>query len=1295
MDLKKVSGLFLFIFLIITQLYGQDINSSYTLKWQAPCYEKISEDIVISYLYFDGASLYQTIKKQTPCFWKAFPLNEPVRADIAVVDQLWQPMTKEEIDLIDIELVKDTLSVKVYVEYTRKVPALKVEFFPFRKRGNQYEKLLSFRMQGNLQAVPPQKEHKSQTYTHNSILNNDGFYKIAIENTGIHKITYDNLTSLGVNTSSLNVANIAVFGNGGRRLPESTSDSVVDDLQEVAIEVVDVNGNGILDKEDYILFYGIGIMNWIYNQGANPPFSHDLNFYTNNAYYFINVNAGVGDKKRIIPIFSTPSPPTNTVNSYRYYDVIEKDLVNVNSFGRIWFGDEYNYPTTSRDYSFSVPGISKSDKLYLRVQVGAKSLVPSSFLINVNNASSFSVSLSGGSADGSVNGDQKGAMFNTYIPTSDDINIKATYNKPVNSAVGWLDYIELQAVRSLAQHSGMVSFRNPEIVGVGNVANYQFDTKGKNTQIWDVTDPYNAKKINADRNGNILSFSLEADRLREFVAFDGSSFYAVTPVGGVARQNLHGLSGLDFIIITHPNFIDAAEKLAAFRRSNDNMRVAVVTTTQVYNEFGSGAADIAAIRNFLKMFYDRETLNNIPRNVLLLGNTSYDFRDIEKKSSCFIPNYQGSAPFSLDACPSADNFFVKLADGKGNGNAGTTDMGIGRFPVKTTMQANNLVQKSINYASYQDLAASAGGMYESNLGSWRNIISFLADDIDMRDGREDPSMFHMKNAEAVCYQIVKNQPFLNIDKIYADAYKKSSSSAGARFTEVTNAMNARINNGCLMFTYFGHGGDNGFGHERIFLRSDLNNWKNKYCLPFIYTACCSFAKYDKTNGTSPAEDILLKADGGAIALISSARNSSPSTNETFGKNIYARAFEQNIENKYLTLGEIYSKAYADAGGNSIDMYVLLGDPSATLAHPKYNVITDSINGLCISTYTDTIKALKFVTIKGHITDNNNVLLTNFNGWVYPTIYDKTDTLSTINPNMDFQRRFAMQKSIIFKGKSSVKNGYFSFSFMVPKDINYEYGMGKISYYAKGNGYDAKGYDTMLVGGMHDTIIHDDKGPDISLYFNDMKFVNGGLTSPTPTLIAKISDESGINTTGAGIGHDIVAIIDGDMAKSIVLNDYFEYDTNSFTSGSLSYVLGTLSEGPHTLTLRAWDIINNMGEASINFEVVKDEDLKLKHVLNYPNPFTTSTQFFFEHNRPNTLLNIRIQILTISGKVVRTLISPYPQTIQTNAGFRSEPIQWDGLDDFGDKLARGVYIYRLQVMTPDGKSAEKIEKLVIL
>ncbi|MDR2411021.1 MAG: type IX secretion system sortase PorU [Bacteroidales bacterium] len=1273
MSIRKAIKLFFCIVFTIIQIYiqGQDINYPCTLQWHQPCYEKISEDIVVSYLFFDNASLYQT-NKRTPRFWKTFSVNENVVADIKVTEQVWQSVTKEELDLIDVDLIRDTLYVNAYTEYTRKVPALKVEFFPFRKRGNQYEKLLSFRLQGSLRSVSA-RIHKSRTYTTNSVLSNDGFYKIGITKTGIHKITYDDFVRLGINVSSISTANIAVFGNGGRRLPESTSEPVFDDVQEVAIEVVDNNGNGIFEQSDYVLFYGVGVVHWDYSP-SNSSFKHDLNFYTNYAYYFINVHAGVGLKKRVNTITSSPSSATHTVNTYYYYDVYEKDLINVNGVGRIWFSEDYNY-TTSHSYSFSIPGISRSHNIFFRMGLAAKSSASSTFLVNINNAVSFGNPF-GPSSDGSY----REVTYNNYIPTSDNININISYSKPVNSAIGWLDYIELHATRSLAQHTGMISFRNPEIIQVGNVANYQFDTKGKNTQIWEVTDQHNIKRINGQRSGNTLSFTLEADSMREFVAFDGTEFNSVTTVGRVERQNLHSYGGLDFIIITHPNFVEAAERLASFRRSNDNMRVAVVTTTQVYNEFGSGAGDIGAIRNFIKMFYDRETVNNIPKNILLFGKTSYDPRNITETNSCLIPNYQGSNVFYKEDCLSTDNFFTKLADGKGNGNTGSMDMGIGRFPVLTVLQADNMVQKTLNYASGEDLTTSSNNSYVSNLSNWRNIIVFAADDWE-------ESMFHMRNTENISVLMEKNYPYLNIEKIYCDAYKKESSSGGARYVEATNAINARFNKGCLMFTYFGHGGDDGWSHERVLMRSDINKWTNKYCLPFVYTACCTFARYDKIIGTSPAEDMLLKTDGGAIALITSTRNSGSSSNENFGKRIYTRAFEQT-NGAYLTMGEVHAKAHTDVNGGGVEIYVLLGDPSATLAHPKFNVVTDSINAVDVNVYSDTIKALQFVTIKGHVTDNNNIMP--FNGWVYPTIYDKMDSVPVVNPLISENTKFPLQKSIIFKGKSKVEEGYFSFSFMTPKDINYEYGLGKISYYAMEKGKDAQGYYQVPVGGMENTNIDDEEGPKISLYFNDAKFVNGGLTSTTPVLHAKISDSSGINTTGAGIGHDIIALVDGDMSKSVVLNDFFEYDTNSYMSGSLSYVLSALNEGPHTLTLRAWDVVNNMNEETINFEVVKDEDLKISHVLNYPNPFTTSTQFFFEHNRPNTLLHIRIQLFTISGKVVKTIIQS-----QQNMGFRSDPIHWNGLDDFGDKLARGIYIYKLQVMTPDGKSTEKIEKIVIL
>ena len=1273
MKAKGIALCFLCVF-GLQVVNAQTIRENYSLKWHQPVVEKISEDITQKYLYFDGAVLDRT-QNLMPLFFCEFPVaSEDLQPQVKVSNTSWEALSKEELDVLDIKQIADTLKISTYIESTRKKPDVKISFLPLRKNGNGYEKLVSFQIECTLTPVPAKRPQKSNTYAANSILKSGDFYKMAISKTGIHKVTHSDLTAMGIN-KTIQTQNIAIFGNGGRLLPESTSVPIPDDLQEIAIQVVDVNGNGVFDKEDYILFYGEGITNWNYTPSlaSDQQFAHELNFYATQAYYYINVDAGIGVKKRISNAGLSTAPPTHQVSSYYFRDVYEKDLVNIFDMSRFWFGEEFN-AATSYKFPFTVPGRLKEKKVFLKIQVISKSNTSAKFEADINGVASFNLSLNAN--------ELRDFTYNNVISSGDNIDVTLSYNKPSNSSIGYLDYIEVHTICALAQNTGQFSFRNPEIVGIGNIAEYQFDTKGKNTQIWEVTDPFDVKKINASANQGSITYKMQADTLREFAAFDGTSFHNVTPVGAVANQNLHALKDLDFIIITHPNFLQSAEKLAAFRRSNDGMQVAVVTTTQVYNEFGSGIGDISAIRNFLKMFYDRaQTGQGIPKNALLVGKTSYDFRNLTGTNSCFIPNYQGTNELFRKECNSSDNFFTKLANGKGSGNSGTMDMGLGRFSVSNTNQASILVEKSITYAAMNDLT-NDNSEYVSNMGDWRNIVGLVADD--------NGDYSHMHNPENVYEFIVPSIPFINFEKIYSDAYIAEVSAGGKRYPAVNNAINSRVNRGCLMMFYYGHGGDNGWSHERILQRSDIFSWKNKYCMPLFFTGCCTFGGYDKKDGTSPAEDVSMRLNGGAIGLISSTRSSSAPDNENLGKQIIKWTFQQ-INNRYLTLGEIHAQSQKDYGLNGYNVYVLFGDPSVTLAHPKWNVVTDSINGTAFSTYTDTIKALQYVTISGHVKNNLGNKASDFNGWIYPTIFDKADTVETINPPTE---RFVQQKNIIFKGKTKVSNGVFSFRFIVPKDIDYAVGEGKISYYARGEsggkGMDALGYNNMLIGSVYDTTFKDAQGPLIKLYLNDEKFVSGGITDPNPIIFAKISDETGINTASSSIGHDIVAILDNNSAKSITLNDYFEFDENSFTSGKLRYPLHDLAIGKHTLTLRAWDVLNNMSEAIIDFEVVNNSNLELKHVLNYPNPFTTSTQFFFEHNRPNTPLIISLQIMTISGKVVKTIIEN-----QTNMGFRSDPIHWNGLDEYGDKLAKGVYVYKLKVIASDGASAEKIEKLVIL
>lgn len=459
------------------------------------------------------------------------------------------------------------------------------------------------------------------------------------------------------------------------------------------------------------------------------------------------------------------------------------------------------------------------------------------------------------------------------------------------------------------------------------------------------------------------------------------------------------------------------------------------------------------------------------------------------------------------------------------------------------------------------------------------------------------------------------------------------------------------------------------------------------------TLSCDFGWYDRPS-LSPAEACFFNPDGGAAALITTSRVAYGGSNASYARKLFTRIFT-SVNGRKRTLGEMNRQAKNDFGGNSdaISMFFLLGDPSMPLALPRYNVVTDSINGMPVTALNDTLKALTQVVVKGRVVDASGQTQTGFNGNIYTSLFDKKTKVRTLSndPAESPATEFELQKSVLFRGNSTIRNGCFEVKFMVPKDINYAYGNGKFSYYARGDESDAAGYfDAFVVGGNSGISYDDKEGPQIDVYLNDENFVNQGLTNSDPVLIVKLKDELGINTTGNGVGHDLVAILDGNNEAQIVLNDHFEAVQDSSNQGVVRYQMRELSTGKHVVKIRAWDILNNVSEKELEFEVANDASLTLDHVLNYPNPFTTHTSFFFEHNHPGENLDVLVQIFTISGKLIKTI-----STNIFSEGTRSTPIDWDGRDDFGDKIGKGTYIYRLKVRTGDGKTAEKIEKIVLL
>ncbi len=1264
----RFCGICLFASLLFSG-YAQSWTQEVKLAEWRTVTEEMASGKVVRYLFFETAFLEKKGDQLVPCWQGQWPCPEGERYRITLSEERWEALSEAEKACLPLAVL-DTLSAQYSVSavVTRRQPMVEVRVWPLRKRNGTYEKLRSFRLSGFREPVPDRQTGFQKTYVPHSVLASGEIYKVALSGTGVYKLTYSLLERMGVNMNGLNIRTISVYGNGGYQLPENTHEEVPDDIQEIPLKVVDADGDGIFDAEDYLLFYARGIVEWKAESAAS--FVHTLNIYSDYAYYFIKINQAPA--KTLETLSSVSATPTHVLTSYRYHGLLEEDLLSPTGVGRLWFKDLFD-AVTSRTYAFSLPELTPSSKvdMLLRLAVSSPSYY-SYFSYQANGGDVGSIGMRSG------NGEVKSAKY-TFTPSSPSFSLTLNYSKPSNTSKAWLDYIEVNASCLLRQYASQVDFRCPEAVGAGNVAEYRIQTLGRSPEVWDVTDPYAYRKVETSQDGGVLSFRLPSDNLREFVSFYGSDLPVPSPIGRAANQDLHAAEATDLVILTPPVFLSYAEQLAELRRSNDRMRVLVVTTSQVYQEFGSGAQDIAAIRNFMRMLYDRYP-SDPPKNLLLFGKVSYDFRNRKGMGTCYIPNYQAENVFNVDECLSTDDFFVKLDDYEGYNNKGSMDVGIGRLPVSNAEQAATVVQKLRQYAS-MDLLNDVKSNNVSNLAEWRNMLVFCADD-------DEDAMGHLFNADRIAIKVAADYPVYNIEKIYMDAYKKVSTSQGQRFPEATEALNQRVNKGCLFMTYMGHGGDNGLAHERFLKRSDISSWTNRYNFHFFYAGSCSFGEYDKLASVSPSEDMLFKADGGAIGVISASRSSYGGTNEAFGMQLLTRALATDSNSAHLTMGEVFAMSKNRCG--SVEMYILFGDPSMTLAFPKTKVKTDSVNGSA-QLHADTLQALSYVTVSGHVCAPDGSIAQDFNGYVYPTVYDKATTVSTLlNNSSSVEKTFKLQKNILYKGKISVSNGRFRFSFLLPKDINYEYGSGKISYYAYGNKLDANGYDTVTIGGAKDTLISDNHGPEIKLYLNDETFVSGGVTGDSPTLLAEISDENGVNTAGIGIGHDLVAVLDQQEGNPIVLNDYYECEENSSLSGRIRYLLSGLSEGEHCLSLRAWDVLNNRSEATLSFTVMNPKDMVLDHVLNYPNPFTTRTQFYFEHNQINTMLEVRIQVFTVSGKLVKTILHT-----EFAESFRCGPMEWDGKDDFGGRLAKGTYLYKLSVRTGDGRKAEKIEKLVLL
>jgi len=1235
-----------------------------------------------------------------PYFKEIFPLGSSAKAVSAYLrDGQYVPMSAAEAArwpaLAD---VGSEPAVYAHLAWHRKQPQVVVHVDPYRRNPGtgQLERLTAFRLE-LVETLSRGGGIRPKAYPESSLLAGGDWFRFTVAKDGVYKVTYEFLRDMGVEMNGLNSDRINIYGSHFGLLPFQNNVPRPTDLLLNAIEVVD-GGDGDFGAGDYLLFFASGAQRW---DLADTLFTHTKNVYTDSASFFVGIDADA--PMRIQQAALSTDPATSTVTQFNDRQFIERDLVNLLKSGRTWYGEVFDI-TTTYSFNFETPGLVTAHPATLVVSGAARTLNSGV----VSNSSTFTVVSNGLSETFGVPGVANnytgpvGRAFNdsfSWFPTGNSVPVTVTFNKfdPVTS-IGWLDFIELNCRRELRMSGDQLAFRDRISVGAGEVADFVIDQAQNVARVWEITDPLNVRRVDYTINGSQKQFRVATDSLRQFIAFRDVNYLTPTRIGRVPAQNLHGTElPTDLVIVCPPEFQSQAQTLAE-RRMNDGLTVRIVSPQQVFNEFSSGSRDATAIKRYMRMLYDRAGTDPelMPRYLLLFGDGSFNNLSLAGTNQNMIPTYQTADALDPSRSYTSDDYFALLDESEGEYTGDLVDIGVGRFPVSTGQQAAEVVSKLMNYDRLQILGStgdncSATG--DGGIADWRTHVMFVSDDQE-GDGLE--GVIHMDQSDFLARKVETEHPCLNVDKIYLDAYQQVSTPGGERYPEANTDVREKVQKGLLLVNYVGHGGEVGWAHERLLDNGTILGWTNKDRLPLFMTATCEFSRWDDPSRTSAGELVLLNPNGGGIGLMTTTRLAYSGQNYDLAKEFYNHVFTAlDAMGRAWRLGDTYRETkrfMSDTAPTQRNHrnFSLLGDPSMRLAQPRLSANISAITDT-LGNPIDTLKALSTVRISGYVDDGSGQPLTDFNGIVLPTVYDKEQTQGVLLNDGGYPFNFKIRKNIIYRGKVTVTAGAFSFTFVVPKDINYQVGPGRVSCYAEGSNTNACGYtNTPLVGSTATDIVVDELGPGIELFLNDEQFVRGGITNESPLLFAKIFDEHGINTVGSSIGHDLLATLDENTEQAIVLNDLYEADLDTYKSGQVRYRFNSLADGGHTLRLKAWDAFNNSSESTTDFVVASSAELALDHVLNYPNPFTTHTEFFFEHNMPCTTLNVQVQVFTVSGRLVKTIGRQV-----ACEGFRSDPLAWDGRDDVGDKLGRGVYVYRLNVATPDGEQAEKFEKLVIL
>lgn len=1187
----------------------------------------------------------------------------------------YQPLEKDEVTALNTTDLPSSPQISTSVKVSAHRGFLSVSFVPVVFREGRYQRLNSFKLSVKSSPRTP-STRSSETVSNdatctNSLLSSGRWAKIRVNTTGVFKITNAELRRLGFSRPEL----VRIFGYGGYLLSRRFSEHPAVDLPEVPLHRL----------SDGLLFYARGTVSWMPDT-RNTYFVRQRNFYSDEGYYFLTDRQDIPIQEiEVLP--SSESTSANRLTTFNDYALHERDEYSWANTGRDLY-EEYNYAAgNSRNYTLHLPGIISEGTGWLTTVFAARSIgSATAYSVSVNGSLQGNATLSSISSDNQYYTRATSATINTSWRGSKAENtiITIAHDRP-SGVSGRLDYIALNYTRSLHLNTSYLNFRS--LASIDRESTFVLSGATASTIIWDVTDPAAIRKIEGRFADGTYTFTIPAGELREFVALNPTSvtgFESIESVGAIPNQNLHSLSATDMIIISpdRTELITQAERLAQAHRDRDGLSATVLTAPQVYHEFSSGTPDATAYRRLMKMLYDRFPAEaQRPKYLLLFGDCSYDNRMLTSswrtsRPDGYLLSYQSENSIEETTSYVTDDYFGFLDDEEGdNLTAAMLDIGIGRFPVRTAAEAKAAVDKTIAY------------MENKNAGPWKHTVCYVSDDGD--------NNLHISQTEMLAAYTERNYPSLLVNRIYADAFRRQASATGETYPDATKRLLQMFDKGMLVVNYTGHGSTDAWAAERLLTTNDILQMTSPR-LPLWITATCDFTRFDDIQ-TSAGEEAFLNPRGGAIALLTTSRvvyaSQNSALNQAFLRHIFSRP-----QGKRLRLGDIMRLSKCDAAlandRNKLN-FTLIGDPALTLAYPDYQVQVDEFAGLNVSAESDIypqVKAGSKITVKGRILTPEGTLAEDFNGTVHPTVLDSQEQVTTLNNRGEGAYTYTERSKTLFAGSDSVRQGHFEFTFPVPLDINYSDEEGMLNLYALDatRATEAGGYfDRFLVGGTADDIDSDAEGPEIKIYLNTPDFNPGDETNTTPLFVAELKDADGINTVGNGIGHDLSLCIDGSPVLTYNLNDYYTPLAGDYTRGTVHFSVPTLTEGRHTLSFRAWDLMNNSSSRTLDFEVVRGLRPNLFSVICTQSPARENTTFVLSHNRPGSTLAVRMSVYDFSGRELWTHLE---QGISEGQAYY---VEWDLCSNAGQRLAPGVYLYRASIISDSSRESTKAQKIIIL